>query len=218
MPIRIVIADDHKIMRDGLRKLLEQEEDMKVVAEAEDGYSILDLAEEVKPDVIIMDVSMPNLNGIEASRKILARFPEIRIVALSMHNDKRFIAGMFDAGASAYLLKDSAFSQLAEAIRTVYTGGTYIGSQISDVVLQDYLNFLNKREPPSLTEKERDILRMVAEGKSTKEIAFVLNVSSKTVETHRLHIMEKINVFSIAGLTKYAIREGITTLEDVGKE
>jgi two-component system response regulator NreC len=213
MGIRIIIADDHKIMRDGLRTLLDQEPDMEVAAEAENGREIVQLVQKWKPDVVIMDVSMPELNGFEATRQILQKKPDVKVVALSMHADKRFVAGMFDAGAKAYLLKDSAFSQLAEAIRNVHSGRTYLGDHISDVVVREYVNLLNRREPEMLTSREKEILQLLAEGKTTKEAAAQLRISIKTIETHRQHMMEKLNIFSVAGLTKYAIREGITSLE-----
>lgn len=213
MGIRIIIADDHKIMRDGLRTLLEHEPDMDVIAEAENGRKIVQLAQKWRPDVVIMDISMPELNGLEATRQILLKNPNVKVVALSMHADKRFVAGMLEAGAKAYLLKDSAFSQLAEAIRNVHSGKTYLGDHISDVIVREYVNFLNRREPESLTSREKEILQLLAEGNTTKQAAAQLLISVKTVETHRQHIMDKLNIFSIAGLTKYAIREGITSLE-----
>ena len=213
MGIKIIIADDHKIMRDGLRTLLEHEPDMEVIAEADNGRSIVQLSHKLKPDVVIMDISMPELNGFEATRQIVQKNPAVKVVALSMHADKRFVAGMFEAGAKSFLLKDSAFSQLSEAIRNVYSGKTYLGDYISDVVVKDYVNFLSRKEPDMLTSREKEILQLLAEGKTTKETAAALRISAKTIETHRQHIMEKLNIFSVAGLTKYAIREGITSLE-----
>ena len=213
MGIKIIIADDHKIMRDGLRTLLEHEPDMEVIAEADNGRAIVQLSHKLKPDVVIMDISMPELNGFEATRQIVQKNPDVKVVALSMHADKRFVAGMFEAGAKSFLLKDSAFSQLSEAIRNVHSGKTYLGDYISDVVVRDYVNFLSRKEPDMLTTREKEILQLLAEGKTTKETAAALRISTKTIETHRQHIMEKLNIFSVAGLTKYAIREGITSLE-----
>jgi two-component system, NarL family, response regulator NreC len=184
-----------------------------VIAEADNGRSIVQLSQKLKPDVVIMDISMPELNGFEATRQIVQKNPDIKVVALSMHADKRFVAGMFEAGAKSFLLKDSAFSQLSEAIRNVHAGKTYLGEYISDVVVRDYVNFLGRKEPDMLTTREKEILQLLAEGKTTKETAAALRISAKTIETHRQHIMEKLNIFSVAGLTKYAIREGITSLE-----
>ena len=213
MSVKILIADDHKIMRDGLRTLLEKEKGLDVIAEAQNGRETIRLAEQLKPDIIIMDISMDDLNGIDATRSILARKPAPRIIALSMHNDKRFVAGMFEAGALGYLLKDCAYDELLQAIRQVMSGRTYLCSMISGVVVRDYIQRMRKNEPSLLSQREKEILQLLAEGSTTKRIADQLQVSVKTVETHRQHIMEKLNIFSIAELTKYAIKEGITSLE-----
>jgi len=215
MNIRIVLADDHQIIRDGLRHLLKTQKDMDVLAEAEDGRSAVQLVEELKPDVVILDVAMPDLNGIEAARQIRSRYPNVRIVALSMHSDRRFIAEMLKAGASGYLLKDSAFEELAQAVRTVVAGKMYLSPQITGGIIEDYvLRLPNGQESAAsvLTPREREVLQLVAEGKSTKQIAGHLNVSVKTVETHRRQLMEKLNLHTVAELTKYAVREGLTSL------
>lgn len=215
MGIRILLADDHKIVRQGLRTLLEKEPDMEVVAEAEDGRASLRLVKELIPQVVIMDVGMPDLNGIEATRQVVAEFPQIKVVALSMHSDRRFVVNMLKAGASAYLLKDSAFEELASAIRVVMANKTYLSPGVSDVVIKDYVH---GPKPDSsafsvLTAREREVLQLMAEGKSTKQIADRLIVSVKTIETHRQQIMNKLDIHSVAELTKYAIREGLSSLE-----
>jgi two-component system response regulator NreC len=213
MSIRIVIADDHKIMRDGLRHLLEKESGMEVVAEAKNGREAVRLAEELRPDILVMDISMEDLNGMDATRQIVGKGLGPRIVALSMHADKRFVAGMFEAGAMGYLLKDCAFDELLAAIRQVMSGRTYLCSMISGVVIRDYIQRMRKNESSLLSPREKEILQLLAEGSTTKRIADQLKVSVKTVETHRQHIMDKLNIFSIAELTKYAIKEGITSLD-----
>jgi two-component system response regulator NreC len=216
MSIRIILADDHKITRQGLRLLLDKQSDMEVIAETQDGRTAVQLAEKLLPDVVIMDVSMPDLNGVEASRQITSRFPNIRIIALSMHSDTLFVAEMLRSGASGYLLKDCAFEELARAIRTVIAGKTYLSPAISGVVVDDYLHRLSKVDSSTtrlLTDREREVLQLLAEGKSTKQIALKLHISPKTVETHRRQIMDKLNLHTIAELTKYAIRKGLTSLE-----
>jgi DNA-binding NarL/FixJ family response regulator len=213
MSVKILIADDHKIMRDGLRQLLEKEAGMDVVAEAKDGFETMQLAEQLRPDIIIMDISMSGLNGMDATRHIMAKEMGCRIIALSMHADKRFVAGMFEAGAMGYLLKDCAYDELIKAIQQVLSGRTYLCSLISGVVIHDYVQRLRKSKPVQLSLREKEILQLLAEGHNTKQIAAKLRVSIKTVETHRQHIMSKLSIFSIADLTKYAIREGITSLE-----
>jgi DNA-binding NarL/FixJ family response regulator len=217
MSIRIVVADDHKIMREGLRALLDKQSDMQVVAEAEDGLTAVRMARELSPDVVIMDIAMPDLNGIGATKKIKAESPAVKIIALSMHSDRRFIAEMFRAGASGYLLKDHSFEELSTAIRVVVANRIYLSPSIAGIVIEDYIHQLQKDEGSSvtsvLTDREIEVLQMIAEGNSTKEIALRLHVSAKTVETHRRQIMEKLNIFSVAELTKYAIRQGLTTLE-----
>ena len=213
MSIRILIADDHKIMRDGLRLLLEKEKGFEVIAEAKNGREAIRLAEQLRPDILIMDISMEDLNGMDATRQIVGKNQGTRIVALSMHADKRFVAGMFEAGAMGYLLKECAFDELLQAIRQVMSGRTYLCSMISGVVIRDYIQRMRKSESSPLSPREKEILQLLAEGSTTKRIADQLKVSVKTVETHRQHIMDKLNIFSIAELTKYALKEGITSLD-----
>ncbi len=214
MAIRILLADDHKIVRQGLRTLLQKEPDMEVVAEAEDGRASLKLAQELAPHVVIMDVGMPDLNGIEATRQVLAESPNIKVIALSMHSDRRFVVNMLKAGASGYLLKDSAFEELASAIRAVMTNKTYLSPGVSDVVIKDYIAGPKPDNSAFsvLTAREREVLQLMAEGRSTKQIADRLIVSIKTIETHRQQIMSKLDMHSVAELTKYAIREGLSSL------
>jgi DNA-binding NarL/FixJ family response regulator len=213
--MKVLLADDHKIVRDGLRNLLEKHADIMVAGEAEDGREALQLARKLSPDVIIMDIAMPDLNGIEATRQIVAEFPGIKVVALSMHSDKRFVSEMLKAGASAYLLKDCAFEELITAIRTIMKGKIYLSPGIAGVVIEDYIRKDSKAESTVfslLSDREREVLQLMAEGKTTKEVAAHLNLSIKTIETHRTNIMTKLNIHSIAELTKYAIREGLTSL------
>jgi DNA-binding NarL/FixJ family response regulator len=198
-----------------LRNLLEKHADIMVAGEAEDGREALQLARKLSPDVIIMDIAMPDLNGIEATRQIVAEFPGIKVVALSMHSDKRFVSEMLKAGASAYLLKDCAFEELITAIRTIMKGKIYLSPGIAGVVIEDYIRKDSKAESTVfslLSDREREVLQLMAEGKTTKEVAAHLNLSIKTIETHRTNIMTKLNIHSIAELTKYAIREGLTSL------
>lgn len=216
MSIRIVLADDHHIVRDGLRSLLEEQGDMEVIAEAENGRDAVALAAELRPDVVVMDVGMPDLNGMEATRQVLERARGTRVVALSMHSDRRFVAGMLEAGASGYVIKDAAFEELARAIRAAVDGRTFLCPAVAGVVVEDYLNRRAADEPTParpLTPREREVLQLLAEGSATKQIAARLGVSVKTVETHRSHIMAKLNIHSVAELTKYAIREGLTSLD-----
>jgi two-component system response regulator NreC len=216
MSIKILLADDHKITREGLRSLLEDQADMKVVAEAKEGRETVELAAKLAPDVVIMDVSMPEMNGMEATRQIVNKNENVKVIALSMHSDSLFVCEMLKSGASGYLLKDCAFEELARAIHTVIKGKTYLSPGISDVVVSGYLRQLSKPEPSSskvLTDREREVLQLIAEGKSTKQIALKLYISGKTVETHRRQIMNKLDIFTIAELTKYAIRKGLTSLD-----
>ncbi len=213
MSIKIIIADDHKIMRDGLRNMLDKEPGMEVVAEAKNGREALRLAEQLRPDILLMDISMDDLNGIDATRSLVGKGLGTRVVALSMHADKRFVAGMFEAGAMAYLLKECSYEELIQAIRQVMSGRTYLCSMISGVMIRDYIQRMRKNEPSLLSPREKEILQLMAEGSTTKRIADQLKVSVKTVETHRQHIMDKLNIYSIAELTKYAIKEGITSLD-----
>lgn len=216
MSIRIILADDHRIMREGLCHLLVKQQDFEMVAEADDGIMAARLTLQLSPDVVVMDVSMPNLNGIEATRQIIAKNPNVKVIALSMCSAKQFVVEMLKAGASGYMLKDCAFEELVYAIHTVLKGQIYLSPGIATFVIKDYLHS-SKVDPSSvfsiLTDREREVLQLIAEGKTTKEIAFFLNVSTKTIETHRQQIMNKLDIHSIAELTKYAIREGLTPAE-----
>jgi len=216
MSIRILLADDHKIMREGLRALLERKKDMEVVGEADNGRTTVQLTRELSPDVVIMDITMPDLNGVEATRQVTTEFPGVKVIALSMHSDRQFVAGIFKAGASAYLLKDCAFDELAAAIRAVVASHTYVSPSIADMVIKDYASQVpvapDSRLLLGLTPREREVLQLMAEGKNAKEISLRLHISVKTVETHRQQIMNKLGIHSVAELTKYAVREGLTTL------
>jgi two-component system response regulator NreC len=216
MDIRIIIADDHQIVRQGLKTLLEKEPDMEVVAEAEDGRRTLSLVRELIPHVVVLDVEMPDLNGIEAARQILTEFPQTKVIALSMYSDRRFVVNMLKAGANGYLLKDCAFEELAQAIRLAMSNRIYLSPGVADVVVKDYVNSsssVSQSVFAVLTPREREVLQLLSEGKRTSQIAELLHISVKTVETHRQQIMHKLGIKSVAELTKYAIREGLTSLE-----
>ena len=215
MIVRILLADDHTIILEGLSSLLDKNPGFQVVGRASNGMDAICLAGSLSPDVVIMDVSMPGLNGIDATRRILADHPKTKVIALSMHNDGRYISAALKSGAMGYLLKESAFEELIAAVRTVMKGQCYLSASIAAVVIKDYIRHLEKTESgvfSVLTPREREVLQALSEGLSTKEIASRLGVSIKTVETYRSQIMEKLNMHSIAELTKYAIREGITSL------
>jgi DNA-binding NarL/FixJ family response regulator len=215
MGIKIVLADDHGIVRGGLRALLEKQQDMEVVAEVEDGRTAVLQVLELSPDVVIMDVSMNNLNGIEATRQILKRSSHIKVLALSMHSDKRFVAGMFSAGASGYLMKDSTFKELVNAIRVVISNQVYLSPRITGIVTKDYIHRTsntNNAVSPILTDRDCEIIQLLVEGKTIKDIAMHFNVSVRIIETCRRNIMEKLNIRNLVELTKYAIRKGLTSL------
>ncbi len=216
MTLRILLADDHKILRDGLRKLLESKEGFQVVAVAANGHDALSLTKKHRPDLVILDIAMPILNGIDATRRMVAEVPGVKVVILSMHNAPQFVRAALDAGARAYLLKECSFEELIEAIDSVASGHHYLSKQVTGLVIEDYLQcrasaLSSPRDP--LTPKEREVLQRIAEGQRTKDIAASLHVSPKTIETHRSHIMEKLRLRSVAALTKYAIREGLTSME-----
>ena len=213
--ITILLADDHRIVRQGLKLLIEKQKGMRVIAEAEDGAQAVKAVDEILPDIVIMDVSMPVLNGIEATRRIRDNHPQIRVIALSMHSDRRFVIETLKAGARGYLLKDCAFEEMAGAIRAVMDDKTYLSAEITDLVVRDYVAQLAQNDRSAfavLTAREREVLQLLAEGRSTKDVAFLLGVSVKTSETYRQQLMEKLGLHSIAELTKYAIREGLTQL------
>ena len=213
MPIRILLADDHTVVRDGLRALLEKQPDMTVVAEASDGRDSIRLAEEQSPDVVVMDIGMPSLNGIEATRRILAANPRTAVVMLSMHQDESYVLRSLKAGAKGYLLKDSLRGDVIDAIRAVAQGRSFLTRKVRLMLQEDYVRQMESRGLEDsydlLTDREREVLHMVAEGKSNKEVAGLLNISPTTVETHRTHIQEKLGLHSVAELVLYAVRKGI---------
>jgi len=216
MSISIVIVDDHKIMRDGLRIILENEKDVEIIGEADNGRDAVKLISQKNPDIAIMDIGMPEMNGIEATRQIFKESPDVKVIALSMHYDIQFVSGMLKAGAKGYLLKDCAGSELVLAIKTVERGNTYICQDITNTLINDYSKYQaidHDVEETILTGRENEILQLLTEGKSTKEIAHKLFISVKTVEAHRANIMQKLDIRNLPELTKYAIRKGITSLE-----
>ena len=211
--IRILLADDHTIVRDGLRALLEHEPDMTVVGDAADGRETIEMAENLSPDVVVMDLAMPSLNGIEATRRIMATKPRTAIVILSMHQDESYVLGSLNAGAKGYLLKDSMRKEVIEAIRAVSQGRSFFTRKVSRILREDYVSQLRSRGLEDsyelLTDREREVLQLIAEGRTNKEIASILNISLTTVETHRTHILQKLDLHSVPELILYAVRKGI---------
>jgi DNA-binding NarL/FixJ family response regulator len=216
MSIKILLVDDHKMFRDGLRNLISQEMGLEPIGEAKDGNEAVAMAEKYSPDVMIMDLSMPGLNGLEATRKILEIRPQTKIIILSMHSDRRYVLESLKVGAKGYVLKDVDFTELVQAIHAAVNDRIYLSQKISDLVIKDFVKSAKSEDPSAyslLSAREREVLQHLAEGKGTKVIANHLNVSVKTIETYRKNLMDKLDLHSVAALTKYAIREGITPLE-----
>jgi DNA-binding NarL/FixJ family response regulator len=217
MNVRVVVADDHTMLREGLKALIAKESDLDVVGEADNGSSIVDLARASGAHVVIMDVAMPDLNGIEATRRIVTSSPSVKVVALSGHANREFVREMLKAGASAYVLKSRAYEELLRAVREVMKGKKYLSPEVARGVVDEYVGLSSSGSTnPAfivLTDREREALQLIAEGKSTKEVADALRISVKTVESHRHNIMEKLNLRSVAELTKYAVREGLTSVD-----
>jgi DNA-binding NarL/FixJ family response regulator len=216
MAIRVLLADDHQLFRQGMRSMLAADAGIRVVGEADNGRSAVQLARQLVPNVIVMDISMPDLNGIDATRRIKERSPGIQVLALSAHADRRFVAGILAAGAAGYILKDSAFDELCRAIHTVAGKQVYLSPAVAGGVVEASLGLTpanGASGAAALTSRQREVLQLLAEGMNTKRIAARLHLSVKTVETHRAQIMKKLDCQSVAELTKYAIREGLTTVD-----
>ena len=214
MGIRIILADDHKVLRYGLSEAIKNEDDMEVIGQAENGHEAVSVTKKLSPDVIIMDIAMPDLNGIEATRQILKEHPQIKIIALSMHSNKKLIHEMFKAGAKGYLLKDCEYDELINAVRVVMKDKVYLSPSITGVVIDNYMISSDADKGSAFTllsDREREVLQLIAEGKTTKQIGLKLHVSPKTVEGHRTRIMHKLDIDNIANLTKYAIQEGLAS-------
>ena len=215
MSTKLLLVDDHKIMRHGIRSLLEKESCMEVLEETNNGRTAIELARNLAPDVVIMDIAMHDLNGIEATRQITTELPEVKVIMLSMHSDRQMVADALQAGASGYLLKDCEFEELVRAIETVVSNRTYLSPEIADILVENFVRKSPLSESSAssiLTTREREVLQLLAEGKSTREIAVALCLSTKTVETHRRQMMEKLNIYNVAHLVKYAISQGLTSL------
>jgi len=215
-PVRVLLADDHTLVRAGLRKLLESLPNIEVVGEASDGLELLELAARMQPQVILMDIAMPGLNGLEATGRITKSWPDIRVLILSMHQNSEYIRQALRQGAVAYLLKDSAPMELELALKAVLNGETYLSPAVSKGVVSDYVQRLRKEEQPidALTPRQREVLQLIAEGQSTKDIARRLDLSVKTVETHRTQLMKQLDIHEVAGLVRYALRTGLVTSPD----
>jgi DNA-binding NarL/FixJ family response regulator len=217
-PARIVLVEDHALVRSGIRALLESAPQIQVVGEASNGREAIAMAADLLPDLVLMDAAMPDLNGIEATRQILAEHPGIKIIILSMHADQQYVFEAMKAGAKGYVLKSSAFSELIAAIKDVARGRTYLSQQLTEAVVSDYARRASggyrTSDLDKLTAREREVIQLVAEGRSSAEVAEMLHISVRTVETHRHNVMEKLNIRSIAALTKFAIRHGLCSLHD----
>jgi len=217
MSIRILIADDHQMLREGLRAILEREDDVEVIAEASDGRTAVEMARRLSPDLVVMDITMPDLNGVEATRQIRAENPGVKVIGLSRHTDRGYVLRMLEAGASGYVLKSGAYDELRRAVKAVSGGEHYLSPRITGLVVNANLGKASEPQGArwvALGPREREIVQLLAEGWKSGEIARRLHISTRTVETHRANIMRKLGVHSIAELTKYAIREGLTSLED----
>lgn len=216
MGIRVVVADDHRIMRDGLCALLARETDIELVGQADDGLAAVKMARHLRPDIVVTDVAMPGLNGVEATRRIRSEEPQVRVLCLSVHDDSRMVLAVLDAGASGYVLKDSSFEELALAIRKVMANQIHLSAELVGILVDEVRNRHAPRSAsaqPALTPREREMVQLLSEGHSTQQIAERLHVSVKTVATHREHVLHKLNIGSIAELTRYALREGLSSLD-----
>lgn len=214
MKIKVLIADDHQLFREGLCNLLSESAKIEIVAQAQNGKNAVTMAGEFNPDIVLMDIGMPVMNGVEATRLLQKKFPSIKVIALSMHTEKHFVKEMLEAGAYGYLFKDCNYQQLIEAITTVNSGKKYLSETITQVLIHDYLSKESVQNPnPELSERESEILKLFAEGKSSREIADLLFISIKTVGTHKQHMLEKLELKTTTDLVKYAIKKGIIILE-----
>ena len=218
MKVRVLLADDHVLVRQGIGILLEQDPDVEIAGVAATGRDAIALASSLKPDLVLMDVVMTDMNGAEATRQIVSENPGMKVLVLSMYDDQVHITTMLEAGASGYVLKTSAYDELARAMRAVLRGELYLCGDITAVIVKSYVAKMRAGSPQSpaalpLSTREREVLTLLSEGKSSKGIARLLGVSPKTVDSHRMHIMKKLSIASIAGLTRYAMREGLTTAE-----
>jgi len=214
--IKVLVADDHTILRQGIKALLDNQESIEVIGEAKDGREALAIIEETLPDVILMDIAMPGLNGLEATRRIKKKFPRMKVLVLTMYTNEEYIFQILNAGANGYLVKETAFQDLISAIKAVYKNEAFMSPSISKKVINRYIKKAQDDEEKTceiLTTREREILQLIAEGNSSKKIAEVLFISPKTVETHRTHIMDKLNIHNRTGLIKYAIRKGMVDVE-----
>jgi len=217
MSIRMLLVDDHRMMREGLRALLQGVTDIEIVGQAADGREALDLVRTLSPDIVVMDVGMPELNGVEATRRIRAEYPDVKVIALSTHTDKRYVHHMLEAGARGYVLKIAAYDELLRAVRAVSLGRTYLSPEVAGSVVERSTSPHDGSAVSaysSLGSREREVLQLVAEGKTSSETAKEMHISTKTVETHRRNIVQKLGLHGTAELTKYAVREGLTSLDD----
>jgi two-component system, NarL family, response regulator NreC len=214
MAVKILLVDDHQVLREGLRSLLERQPDMEVAGQAADGLTALRLVRELGPDLVIMDVNMPGMDGIDVTRLISRDHPGVKVLALSMYLRKTFVCEMFKSGAAGYLLKESTFAEVVEAIRTVLRGEKYVSGKVAGLLVDEYVD-VGPRDaaPPRLTRRELEVVRMLANGKASKEIALITATSAKTVDACRRRVMRKLGACSLAEVVKYAIREGLTTVD-----
>jgi two-component system, NarL family, response regulator NreC len=217
MGIRILLADDHGMMREGLKSLIAKQIGMEVIGEASDGHTAVRMTHDLDPDVVVMDIGMPDLNGIEATRQITSESRDVKVLGLSQYSDPRMVTEMFRAGAKGFLLKDSAFDELVRAVNAVYSERTYVSPDIAGDLIRKHVRQIAHQDEETafslLSDREREVLQLLAEGKTTKEIAVKLYRSAKTVETHRRNIMQKLDIHTLPELTKYAVRQGLTGLD-----
>jgi len=215
-PIRIILADDHDVVRAGIRGILAKQTTIEVIGEASNGREALQMARDLRPNIVVMDIAMPELNGLEATRQIVAAEVDVKVLILSMHSSRQFVSEVLKAGASGYLLKNNALKELPIAIAAVASGKVYLSPGVAELVVEDYVRHVpatGKVAFSTLSAREREVLQLLAEGKTSKEIANALSVSVKTVESHRSQIMDKLGIRTVAELTKFAVREGLTPLD-----